>query len=181
LNKTGKNIPVLIGGATTSRAHTAVKIAPQYTHTVVHVNDASRAVTVVGNLLKPDSNKAIQSNIKSEYDDLRERFQQRSDHKTYVPVAEAREKRLRIDFKQQPPSTPKHWAYKFWSNLQPLVDYIDWTPFFRSWDLHGRYPEILTDQVVGTEATQLFADAKAMLQQIIDGKLLKAKAVYWAF
>jgi 5-methyltetrahydrofolate--homocysteine methyltransferase len=182
LEKTGKNIPVLIGGATTSRAHTAVKIAPQYTHTVVHVNDASRAVTVVGNLLKPDSNKAYKLNIKSEYDDLRERFQQRSDHKTYVPIAEAREKRLRIDFKQQPPLTPKQLGIQVLEQpLQPLVDYIDWTPFFRSWDLHGRYPEILTDQVVGTEATQLFADAKAMLQQIIDGKLLKAKAVFGLF
>jgi 5-methyltetrahydrofolate--homocysteine methyltransferase len=182
LDKTGKNIPVLIGGATTSRAHTAVKIAPQYKHTVVHVNDASRAVTVVGNLLKPDSNKKYKAVIKSEYDDLRERFQQRSHHKTYVPVAKAREKRLRIDFKQHPPLTPKQLGIQVLEQpLQPLVDYIDWTPFFRSWDLHGRYPEILTDQVVGKEASQLFGDAKAMLQQIIDGKLLKAKAVFGLF
>ena len=182
LNKTGKNIPVLIGGATTSRAHTAVKIAPQYDHTVVHVNDASRAVTVVGNLLKPDSNKKYKSDIKSEYDDLRERFQQRSEHKTYVPLAEARKKRFRIDFKQQSPSVPKQLGIQVLEQpLHALVDYIDWTPFFRSWDLHGRYPEILTDEVVGTEATQLFADAKAMLQQIIDGELLQAKAVFGLF
>lgn len=182
LNKTGKNIPVLIGGATTSRAHTAVKIAPQYDHTVVHVNDASRAVTVVGNLLKPDSNKKYKSDIKSEYDDLRERFQQRSEHKTYVPLAEAREKRFRIDFKQQSPSVPKQLGIQVLEqSLHALVDFIDWTPFFRSWDLHGRYPEILTDEVVGTEATQLFTDAKAMLQQIIDGKLLQAKAVFGLF
>ena len=182
LNKTGKNIPVLIGGATTSRAHTAVKIAPQYDHTVVHVNDASRAVTVVGNLLKPDSNKKYKSDIKSEYDDLRERFQQRSEHKTYVPLAEAREKRFRIDFKQQSPSVPKQLGIQVLEQpLHALVDFIDWTPFFRSWDLHGRYPEILTDEVVGTEATQLFTDAKAMLQQIIDGKLLQAKAVFGLF
>jgi 5-methyltetrahydrofolate--homocysteine methyltransferase len=182
LNKTGKNIPVLIGGATTSRAHTAVKIAPQYDHTVVHVNDASRAVTVVGNLLKPDSNKKYKSDIKSEYDDLRERFQQRSEHKTYVPLAEARKKRFRIDFKQQAPSIPKQLGIQVLEQpLHALVDFIDWTPFFRSWDLHGRYPEILTDEVVGTEATQLFTDAKAMLQQIIDGKLLQAKAVFGLF
>lgn len=182
LEKTGKNIPVLIGGATTSRAHTAVKIAPQYKYTVVHVNDASRAVTVVGNLLKPDSNKKYKSDIKSEYDDLRERFQQRSEHKTYVPLAEARKKRFQIDFKQQPPSAPKQLGIQVLEQpLLPLLDYIDWTPFFRSWDLHGRYPEILTDEVVGVQATELFADAKAMLQQIIDGKLLKAKAVFGLF
>ena len=182
LNKTGHKIPVLIGGATTSRAHTAVKIAPQYDHTVVHVNDASRAVTVVGNLLKPDSNKKYKSDIKSEYDDLRARFQQRSEHKTYVPLSEAREKRLQIDFVKQPPAIPKQLGiHQLEQDLETLVDYIDWTPFFRSWDLHGRYPEILSDDVVGEEAKQLFADAKAMLQQIIDGKLLQAKAVFGLF
>lgn len=182
LNKTGHNIPVLIGGATTSRAHTAVKIAPQYDHTVVHVNDASRAVTVVGNLLKPDSNIKYKSDIKSEYDDLRARFQQRSEHKTYVPLSEAREKRLQIDFVKQPPAIPKQLGiHQLEQDLETLVDYIDWTPFFRSWDLHGRYPEILSDDVVGEEAKQLFADAKAMLQQIIDGKLLQAKAVFGLF
>lgn len=182
LNKTGKNIPVLIGGATTSRAHTAVKIAPQYKHTVVHVNDASRAVTVVGNLLQPDRNKEYKSEIKSEYDDLRERFLQRSEHKTYVHLAEARAQRLQLNFAKQPPSVPNQLGIQVLEQpLQPLVDYIDWTPFFRSWDLHGKYPDILTDEVVGTEATQLFADAKAMVQQIIDGKLLQAKAVFGLF
>jgi 5-methyltetrahydrofolate--homocysteine methyltransferase len=182
LNKTGHNIPVLIGGATTSRAHTAVKIAPQYNHTVVHVNDASRAVTVVGNLLKPDSKKKYKSDIKSEYDDLRARFQQRSEHKTYVPLSEAREKRLQLDFINQPPAIPSQLGiHQLEQDLETLVDYIDWTPFFRSWDLHGRYPEILSDDVVGEEAKQLFADAKAMLQQIIDGKLLQAKAVFGLF
>jgi 5-methyltetrahydrofolate--homocysteine methyltransferase len=182
LNKTGHKIPVLIGGATTSRAHTAVKIAPQYDHTVVHVNDASRAVTVVGNLLKPDSNKKYKSDIKSEYNDLRARFQQRSEHKTYVPLSEAREKRLQLDFVKQPPAIPKQLGiHQLEQDLETLVDYIDWTPFFRSWDLHGRYPEILSDDVVGEEAKQLFADAKAMLQQIIDGKLLQAKAVFGLF
>lgn len=182
LNKTGKNIPVLIGGATTSRAHTAVKIAPQYKHTVVHVNDASRAVTVVGNLLQPDRNKEYKSEIKSEYEDLRERFLQRSEHKTYVNLAEARAQRLQLDFAKHLPSVPNQLGIQVLEQpLQPLVDYIDWTPFFRSWDLHGKYPDILTDEVVGTEATQLFADAKAMMQQIIDGKLLSAKAVYGLF
>lgn len=182
LNKTGHDIPVLIGGATTSRAHTAVKIAPQYNHTVVHVNDASRAVTVVGNLLQPQTNKQYKAQIKDEYDDFRDRFQQRSDHKTYVSLTEARAQRLQLDFEKEPPVKPnKLGVFHFEQDLQPLVDYIDWTPFFRSWDLHGKYPDILTDKVVGTEATQLFEDAQAMLQQIIDGKLLQAKAVYGLF
>ncbi len=182
LNKTKHDIPVMIGGATTSRAHTAVKIAPQYDHTVVHVNDASRAVTVVGNLLQPQTKSDYKAKIKEEYDDFRARFQQRNDHRTYVSLAEARAQKFQIDFKNQPPVRPNQLGIQhFDQDLEALVDYIDWTPFFRSWDLHGKYPDILTDDVVGTEATQLFDDAKAMLQQIIDGKLLQAKAVFGLF
>jgi 5-methyltetrahydrofolate--homocysteine methyltransferase len=182
LNKTAHKIPVMIGGATTSRAHTAVKIAPQYDHTVVHVNDASRAVTVVGNLLQPQTKAKYKADIREEYDDFRNRFQQRSDHKTYVSLAEARAQKCQIDFAAQPPVSPNQLGIQhFDQDLEALVDYIDWTPFFRSWDLHGRYPDILTDDVVGIEATQLFEDAKAMLQQIIDGKLLQAKAVFGLF
>ena len=182
LNKTNHDIPVMIGGATTSRAHTAVKIAPQYDHTVVHVNDASRAVTVVGNLLQSQTKAKYKADIKEEYDDFRARFQQRSDHKTYVSLAEARAQKLQIDFNAQPPVSPNQLGIQhFNQDLKALVDYIDWTPFFRSWDLHGRYPDILKDNIVGIEATQLFEDAKAMLQQIIDGKLLQAKAVFGLF
>ena len=182
LNKTGHNIPVLIGGATTSKAHTAVKIAPQYDHAVVHVNDASRAVTVVGNLLQPKTKDAYKATIKSDYDDFRTRFQKRSEHKTYVPLAEARTKRLKIDFESQQPMPPKQLGIQqIDQELSALVDYIDWTPFFRSWDLHGKYPAILTDDIVGEQATQLFEDAQAMLQQVIAGKLLKAKAVFGLF
>ncbi len=182
LNKTGHNIPVLIGGATTSKAHTAVKIAPQYDHAVVHVNDASRAVTVVGNLLQPKTKDAYKATIKSDYDDFRTRFQKRSEHKTYVPLAEARTKRLKIDFESQQPIPPKQLGIQqIDQELSALVDYIDWTPFFRSWDLHGKYPAILTDDIVGEQATQLFEDAQAMLQQVIAGKLLKAKAVFGLF
>ncbi len=182
LNKTGHNIPVLIGGATTSKAHTAVKIAPQYDHAVVHVNDASRAVTVVGNLLQPKTKDAYKATIKSDYDDFRTRFQKRSEHKTYVSLAEARTKRLKIDFESQQPMPPKQLGIQqIDQELSALVDYIDWTPFFRSWDLHGKYPAILTDDIVGEQATQLFEDAQAMLQQVIAGKLLKAKAVFGLF
>ena len=182
LNKAGHNIPVLIGGATTSRAHTAVKIAPQYDHTVIHVNDASRAVTVVGKLLKPSTHKAYEEAIKTEYEDVRNRFEKRTEHKTYVPLATARASRFQADFKTHPPVVPNQLGiHQLDQDLADLVDYIDWTPFFRSWDLHGHYPEILTDKVVGEQATQLFEDAQIMLNQIIDGKLLQAKAVFGLF
>jgi len=131
LNKTKHDIPVMIGGATTSRAHTAVKIAPQYDHTVVHVNDASRAVTVVGNLLQPQTKSDYKAKIKEEYDDFRARFQQRNDHKTYVSLAEARAQKHKIDFEAQPPVRPNQLGIQhFDQDLAPLVDYIDWTPFF---------------------------------------------------
>lgn len=182
LNKAGHKIPVLIGGATTSRAHTAVKIAPQYDHTVIHVNDASRAVTVVGKLLKPSTHKAYEEAIKTEYEDVRNRFEKRTEHKTYVPLATARASRFQADFKTHPPVIPNQLGiHQLDQDLADLVDYIDWTPFFRSWDLHGHYPEILTDKVVGEQATQLFEDAQIMLRQIIDGKLLQAKAVFGLF
>ena len=182
LNKAGHKIPVLIGGATTSRAHTAVKIAPQYDHTVIHVNDASRAVTVVGKLLKPSTHKAYEEAIKTEYEDVRNRFEKRTEHKTYVPLATARASRFQADFKTHPPVVPNQLGiHQLDQDLADLVDYIDWTPFFRSWDLHGHYPEILTDKVVGEQATQLFEDAQIMLRQIIDGKLLQAKAVFGLF
>ena len=182
LNKTGHKIPVLIGGATTSRAHTAVKIAPQYDHTVIHVNDASRAVTVVGKLLKPSTHKAYEEAIKTEYEDVRNRFEKRTEHKTYVPLATARASRFQADFKTHPPVIPNQLGiHQLDQDLADLVDYIDWTPFFRSWDLHGHYPEILSDKVVGEQATQLFEDAQIMLRQIIDGKLLQAKAVFGLF
>lgn len=182
LNKAGHNIPVLIGGATTSRAHTAVKIAPQYDHTVIHVNDASRAVTVVGKLLKPSTHKAYEEAIKTEYEDVRNRFEKRTGHKTYVPLATARASRFQADFKTHPPVVPNQLGiHQLDQDLADLVDYIDWTPFFRSWDLHGHYPEILTDKVVGEQATQLFEDAQIMLNQVIDGKLLQAKAVFGLF
>ena len=182
LNKAGHKIPVLIGGATTSRAHTAVKIAPQYDHTVIHVNDASRAVTVVGKLLKPSTHKAYEEAIKTEYEDVRNRFEKRTEHKTYVPLATARASRFQADFKTHPPVIPNQLGiHQLDQDLADLVDYIDWTPFFRSWDLHGHYPEILSDKVVGEQATQLFEDAQIMLRQIIDGKLLQAKAVFGLF
>lgn len=176
------DIPLLIGGATTSRAHTAVKIAPKYQNTVIHVNDASRAVTVVGNLLQ-DNNAVYKEQIREEYDKFREQFLNRSTKKEYVPLAFARENKYRIDWKKTAITRPKLPGVQVLDNqdIRQLVEFIDWSPFFRSWELHGKYPDILSDAIVGEQATQLFADAQKMLRQIIDRKLLTAKAVFGLF
>jgi len=181
MTKQGMNIPLLIGGATTSRAHTAVKIAPKYQN-VVHVNDASRAVTVVGNLLQEDSS-AYKKQIREDYDQFRLQFLNRGKRKEYVSIAEARNKKFLIDWKTSQIIKPKQLGIQVVDELDLnfLVEYIDWSPFFRSWDLHGKYPEILTDEKVGKQASELFKDAKNLLQQILDKKLLKAKAVFGIF
>jgi len=158
-------IPLLIGGATTSKAHTAVKIAPICENPVIHVNDASRAVTVVSNLLSKDQQKTYVAGIRSDYDAFREKFLQRSERKTYLSLTEARSNALTLDWKNYQPVKPKNLGTHTLRDfpLDRLVPYIDWTPFFRSWDLHGKYPEILSDAVVGPQATELFADAQKML------------------
>ncbi|MAP55400.1 methionine synthase [Altibacter sp.] len=176
-------VPLLIGGATTSKAHTAVKIDPQYQEAVVHVNDASRAVTIVGDLLQKEHSKGFKDRLKVEYAEFRERFLSRQSEKTYLSIAQARENRLKLDWKATEITTPKHLGIKVIEDfdLEHLVPYIDWTPFFRSWDLHGKYPEILTDEVVGIQASELYCDAKKMLQKIIAEKKLQAKAVFGIF
>jgi len=182
MEKKNLNIPLIIGGATTSRAHTSVKIAPHYNHTVVHINDASRAVTVVGNLLQQD-NKVFKEQIREEYDKFREQFLNRTKEKEYVSIVEARKNKLQIDWNTSEIIKPKQLGIQVIEDfdIKKLEDYIDWSPFFRSWDLHGRYPNILTDDVVGEQAKELFADAKALLNRIFDEKLLKAKAVFGLF
>lgn len=176
-------VPLLIGGATTSRAHTAVKIDPQYTQAVVHVNDASRAVTVVGDLLKRETSELFKKNLKTEYEDFRESFLKRQEIKTYITIKEARENKFQIDWNSSAIVKPKQLGSTIIDDLDLslLTEYIDWTPFFRSWDLHGRYPDILTDEVVGKQATDLFADAQKILNAIISEKLLQAKAVFGLF
>ena len=179
MEKQDFEIPLLIGGATTSKAHTAVKIAPQYKHAVVHVNDASRAVTVVGNLLN-ENNKIYKEQIRSEYVKFREQFLNRTKKKEYISLAAAQANKFKIDWDNtkivKPNQLGKQVIEDF--DLTALHDYIDWSPFFRSWDLHGKYPNILTDEVVGKQATELFEDAKLLLQRIYDEKLLTAKAVF---
>jgi len=179
MEKRNINIPLIIGGATTSRAHSAVKIAPNYGHTVVHVNDASRAVTVVGNLLQKD-NRVYKEQIREEYEKFREQFLKRGKQKNFVTIEEARKRKFKIDWNTAEIVKPNQLGVQIIEDfeLKKLEDFIDWSPFFRSWDLHGKYPDILTDEVVGEQATELFADAKALLKKVLDEKLLKAKAIF---
>ncbi|WP_434036957.1 methionine synthase [Formosa sp. 4Alg 33] len=175
-------IPLLIGGATTSRAHSAVKIAPNYTNAVVHVNDASRAVTVVGNLLGAD-NKVYKEQIREEYEKFREQFLKRGKKKNFVTIEDARKRKFKIDWNTSEIVKPNQLGIQVIQDfdLKKLEEFIDWSPFFRSWDLHGRYPDILTDEVVGEQATELFADAKELLKRVLDEKLLGAKAIFGLF
>ena len=181
LDKRGMNIPVMIGGATTSRAHTAVKIAPQYKGTVIHVNDASRAVTVAGNLLD-DNREKYTADIRAEYDAFRESFLGRSRDKNFLSIEDARKNKLQLDWANFTPVKPNVIGEQVIEvDLEVLVPYIDWTPFFRTWELFGKYPAILTDEVVGEQATSVFADAQAMLKVILKEKKLQAKGIYGIF
>ena len=176
-------VPLLIGGATTSKAHTAVKIDPQYSHSVVHVNDASRAVTVVGDLLQKETSATYKKNIKLDYESFRDKFLNRGKQKEYLTLEEARANKLQIDWNPSDIKKPKQLGIEVLEDfdLKLLTDYIDWTPFFRSWDLHGKYPDILTDKVVGKQATELFKDAQELLKKVLNEKLLKGKAIFGLF
>ncbi|HEA29652.1 MAG TPA: methionine synthase [Leeuwenhoekiella sp.] len=176
-------VPLLIGGATTSKAHTAVKIDPEYQHAVVHVNDASRAVTVVGDLLNPASAEKYMVGIKEDYLDFRDKFLSRGRKKEYLSIEEARKNKWQLDWKKTAIFKPNQLGIQVIDDfdIHKLVEYIDWSPFFRSWDLHGRYPDILEDEVVGAQARELFADAKEILNKILDEKLITAKAIFGLF
>ncbi len=176
-------VPLLIGGATTSKAHTAVKIDPQYSQSVIHVNDASRAVTVVGDLLQKETSKAYKKSIKDDYEVFREKFKNRSQHKEYKPLETARANRFKIDWETSEIVTPKELGIQVIEDIEmeKLLPLIDWTPFFRSWELHGKYPDILEDKVVGKQATELFADAQCMLKSILKGKKLQGKGIFGLF
>ncbi len=182
MEKQEMEIPLLIGGATTSRAHTAVKIAPGYSNAVVHVNDASKAVTVVGSLLQKN-NEDYKKIIRDEYDEFRSKFLERGKKKEYITIEAARENKYKANFETYTPVVPTKLGIQVIEelDLEKLVPYIDWSPFFRSWDLHGKYPQILEDSVVGEQATSLFEDSKIILNQILQNKLLKAKAVFGLF
>lgn len=182
MKREGFQIPLLIGGATTSKAHTAVKIAPEYPHGVVHVNDASRAVTVVGDLLQDETRAVYKQKIKEDYQEFAEKFLARTKKKTYVSLADARADKVALNWDGFQAVEPKEKGIKILDlNLNDLKKFIDWTPFFRSWDLHGKYPAILTDEVVGEQATSLYKDALSTLRELITQKQLQAKAVFGIF
>ena len=178
MKKRNMNIPLLIGGATTSRIHTAVKIAENYEHGVVHVLDASRSVTVVSDLMNENKEGFLQ-NINLEYSNLREDFQNRKHAKNFLTIENARQQKFKTKENEQivKPSflgTKSLHAY----DLNEIRKYIDWTPFFITWEMHGKYPEILNDNIVGVEATKLFNDANSLLDKIVSEKWLTAEAVF---
>ena len=182
LERRNLDFPLMIGGATTSKAHTAVKIDPKYKNAVIHVNDASRAVGVVSSLLS-NRNAEYVSDLKTDYADFREKFLNRQVDKEYITIEQARNQKFKIDWVNETIVSPKQTGIQIIENqnLEELVDFIDWSPFFRSWDLFGKYPQILKDEVVGEQATELFADAQKMLQKIVSEKLLTAKAIFGIF
>ncbi|MBL4894946.1 MAG: methionine synthase [Emcibacter sp.] len=177
------NIPVMIGGATTSKIHTAVKIAPHYDHPVIHVLDASRAVGVASNLLSDTRKEDYVAQVANEYQEMRERHARGRTKRERVTIADCRENKYPIDWADYTPPRPSFLGVKSFDDydLGQLVDRIDWTPFFRTWELAGNYPRILTDEVVGETATDLFRDAEAMLKSIQDEKWLTARGVigFW--
>ncbi|MCB0648890.1 MAG: methionine synthase [Saprospiraceae bacterium] len=183
MQKRGMKIPLLIGGATTSRVHTAVKIDPHYDGAVVHVLDASKSVPVATSLISKDQQDAFTLTYKEEYARFREEYQARQGEKTYLTIEGARKNKLKINWKETDIKAPQFLGTRVFEayDLRKIVDYIDWTPFFQSWDLHGRYPKILEDHVVGEQAQSLFADAQAMLKKILEEKWLTANAVigFW--
>ncbi len=179
MERQGLKIPLLIGGATTSKAHTAVKIAPGYSQAVVHVLDASRAVPVVGSLISAEQKPAFTANIRSEYDRLR--AQHAGQKANLISLEEARAKAPKLSYDDLPRPEFTGVASLDYDILPIIRGYIDWSPFFHTWELRGRYPAILTHEKYGAEATKLFADAQKLLDEIIAGKLLQPRGVYGIF
>jgi 5-methyltetrahydrofolate--homocysteine methyltransferase len=183
MKRRGMKQPLLIGGATTSRMHTAVKIAPQYDEGVVYVLDASRSVTVAGNLLNKEQKKQFLQNTDEEYEKLRSDFANKKSAKEYIPFAQAQANAVKIDWAGYTPPKPNLFGTKVFEayDLNEIRQYIDWGPFFISWEMKGKFPEILNDAHVGKEATKLYNDANALLDKIVNEKWLTAKGVvgFW--
>jgi 5-methyltetrahydrofolate--homocysteine methyltransferase len=183
MQKRGMDIPLLIGGATTSRAHTAVKIDTCFEGPVIHVLDASKSVPVVSNLLSKDLRNGYVKSVKSDYEKFREDYNKRQTVKAYITLKEARENKMKVDWDNYEIPVPKFLGTKSYENynLKEIVEFFDWTPFFQSWDLHGHYPKILNDEVVGKEAQKLFEDAQKMLKKVIAENWFDARAVigFW--
>lgn len=183
MERRGMRLPLLIGGATTSRVHTAVKIAPEYSGSVVHVLDASRSVPVAGALISKEHRAETAAKYKEEYAELAKQHAARQSQKEILPFESAVANKLELDWNKYTPPAPKFTGVKVFEDipLQEILPYIDWTPFFLTWELRGRYPNIFEDEVVGDEAQKLFDDAQALLTKIVDNQQLKAKAAIGIF
>ena len=183
LTREGFTVPLLIGGATTSRTHTAVKIAPNYGHPTIWVKDASRSVTVASSLLSPGQKDQYVAKIRAEYDEVRKRHAGKKSNVRLLTLADARANKTKIDWSGYTPPAPRKLGLEVLPNypLEELVPYIDWTPFFQTWELHGHYPAILADAKVGTEAAKLFDDAQKTLKELIAGRKLTANGVIGLF
>ena len=177
------NIPVMIGGATTSKMHTAVKIAPHYEHQVVYVPDASRSVSVASKLLSEDQKIAFFDDLKEDYGKVRERFTQQNEQRQLLSLENARANSFKSDWAATPPAKPNMTGVKIIDDIsfETLEPYIDWTPFFHTWQLKGKYPRILNDKKLGKQATELFADAQKMIRTFIDRPEIKAKGIVGIF
>jgi 5-methyltetrahydrofolate--homocysteine methyltransferase len=179
MERLGFKTPLLIGGATTSKVHTAVKIAQNYSGPVVHVNDASKSVPVASNLISEELRGAFMEDVNKDYERVREQNKNAQGQNKFIPLSEARENKLKLDFSNGSISKPSFLGTKTFNNysLKEISEFIDWTPFFHSWEMKGSYPKIFDDKERGTEAKKLFGDAQAMLKKIIDEKWLQANAV----
>ena len=183
MERLGMTTPLLIGGATTSKTHTAVKIAPAYSSPVVHVLDASRAVGVAGALVDPERRGGFATEISEQYEAVRQDRAGRQAKERYLPIAEARANHVSIDWTQVAPPAPSFTGVRAFDRypLEELVERIDWTPFFATWELRGAYPAILDDPKVGVAASDLFRDAQALLERIVRDVRLRASGVvgFW--
>jgi 5-methyltetrahydrofolate--homocysteine methyltransferase len=182
MEREGFRLPLLIGGATTSAKHTAVKIAPAYSETVVYVKDASRSVGIVERLTNPDEKRKLDADNRLAQAKERESYSRRRQRKL-VPYADACNRRFRIDWDDKPIATPSFLGVRVLRDfpLSEIVPYIDWSPFFMAWEMNGKYPQILSDKKVAAEARKLFDDANRLLQEIVEGKKVSANAVYGFF
>ncbi|HEY0298247.1 MAG TPA: vitamin B12 dependent-methionine synthase activation domain-containing protein, partial [Arachidicoccus sp.] len=179
MKRRNMRLPLIIGGATTSRMHTAVKIAPEYNEGVVHVLDASRSVTVVSSLLNEEQKPVFLSSVREDYTKLKANFENKKPTKEYLAFQEAQHNTVKIDWQNYQPIPPSFIGTKVFTNydLKEIRQYIDWKPFFISWELHGNFPDILHDKVVGIEATKLYNEANAMLDKIVAQNWLQANGV----
>jgi 5-methyltetrahydrofolate--homocysteine methyltransferase len=177
------DVPLLIGGATTSEIHTAVKIATQYNQPVIHVRDASRAVGVISSLLSPENKDKYVKDIREKYAELKRKHENRKSEDVYISLEAARKNSLKVDWNETRITKPAFTGSLFFNDypLEELRDYIDWTFFFHAWKIPGKYPEIFNDPVKGEEAGKLYEDAQRMIAEIIKKKMLRAKGVVGFF